>query len=229
MINGPAPSERAATVGLSAARARVLEYLEAQPEAVTAARTAADLDLHGNTARLHLEGLVGAGLATRTKQAAGGRGRPAMLYNADIWSQTDPRVRDYAQLASALATVIAETSPDPTMTARAAGAGWGASLAQGRKPTTPRKARREVIAILGELGFDPAPDSAGTSVALRRCPLLDVARKHTSVVCQVHLGLVQGAMHEMGHDSPGADLIPFAEPGACRLFLTEAAGRRQAD
>ena len=68
-------SARAATVGLSAARARVLEYLEAQPEAVTAARTAADLDLHGNTARLHLEGLVGAGLATRTKQAAGGRGR----------------------------------------------------------------------------------------------------------------------------------------------------------
>lgn len=227
MINGPAPSERASTVGLSAARARVLEYLEAQPEAVTSAQVAADLDLHGNTARLHLEGLVGAGLATRSKQASEGRGRPAMLYRADVMSQADPRVRDYAQLASALATVIADTSPDPTLTARAAGAGWGASLAEGRKPATPRKARREVVAVLTELGFDPATDAQGTSVALRRCPLLDVARKHTSVVCQVHLGLVQGAMHEMGHDAPDADLFPFAEPGACRLFLAAPPDRER--
>lgn len=223
MINGPAPSAPAAAIGLSAARARVLEYLQVQPEAVTAAQVAMDLDLHGNTARLHLEGLVAAGLATRSKKASAGRGRPAMLYRADVWSQADPRVRDYAQLASALATVIAETSPDPTLTARKAGAGWGATLAEGRAPASARKARREVIGILGELGFDPAANQQGTSVALRRCPLLDVARQHTSVVCQVHLGLVQGAMREMGHDSPEADLIPFAEPGACRLFLAKQA------
>lgn len=198
----------------------MLEYLDAQSGAVTAAQVAEQLGLHGNTARLHLEGLVDAGLVSSGKRAPAGRGRPATLYRADPWAQTDPQVRDYAQLAAALATVISRTSADPTADARRAGASWGASLASGRLPETPRKARREVVAILTDLGFDPAANGNLTSVALRRCPLLDVARTHTSVVCQVHLGVVRGAMHEMGHDAPDADLLPFAEPGACRLHLT---------
>jgi predicted ArsR family transcriptional regulator len=92
-------------------------------------------------------------------------------------------------------------------------------MVRGREPKTPRQARREVVSVLADLGFDPQCDSGATSVALRRCPLLDVARQHTEVVCQVHLGLVQGAMTQMGQDAAQADLRPFSEPGACRLIL----------
>ena len=51
-------------------------------------------------------------------------------------------------------------------------------MVEGREPQTPRQARREVVAVLADLGFDPKTDSGAASVALRRCPLLDVARTH---------------------------------------------------
>jgi hypothetical protein len=35
----------------------------------------------------------------------------------------------------------------------------------------------------------------------------------------VHLGLAQGALEEYGAEPAGARLLPFAEPGACRLHL----------
>lgn len=209
---------------LSKARTRVLEYLEAQPEAVTVGQVADALGLHGNTARAHLEGLAAAGLVIRSQRPAQGRGRPSMLYRADVWAPADPRVRDYAHLAAALATMITRTSADPVADARMAGAAWGTAMVEGKLPSTARRARREVVDVLADLGFDPAPNDRLTSVALRRCPLLDVARTHTQVVCQVHLGLVQGAMHEMGHDAPDADLLPFSEPGACRLYLAGRTG-----
>jgi hypothetical protein len=36
-------------------------------------------------------------------------------------------------------------------------------------------------------------------------------------VCQVHLGIVEGALDEFGADPEGTDLEAFAEPGACIL------------
>ncbi len=191
---------------------------------MTVNEVAASLGLHQNTARTHLEGLVSAGMAARSKREAVGRGRPSMLYSADARVQADPRVRDYAHLASALARVISQSRSDPMDEARMAGATWGAEMVVGRVAQTPRQARREVVGMLAELGFEPRANDNATSVALCRCPLLDVARSHTDIVCQVHLGLVQGAMHEMGFDTPNATLLPFAEPGACRLHLTGSPG-----
>ncbi len=51
----------------------------------------------------------------------------------------------------------------------------------------PVEARREVLGVLADLGFDPA-DSRDEVVLLSRCPLLDVARRYPEVVCQVHRG-----------------------------------------
>jgi predicted ArsR family transcriptional regulator len=85
-----------------------------------------------------------------------------------------------------------------------------------------------VVGLLDELGFAPAADAQATTVALRRCPLLDAAREHPQVVCQVHLGIVRGALEHLDGDPGPTDLLPFAEPGACRLHLDTRllAGRR---
>ena len=219
MINGPAPSRRAALLTLSAARTRVLEYLQSSSEPLTPAQVAQALGLHDNTARLHLEGLVAAGLAQQRAGEPAGRGRPPTTYLSGAPQDADPRIRDYAYLAAALASVVARRSPDPESDAREAGAGWGRDLARGIDPTSAHGARTEVVRMLDMLGFDPASDPAARSVLLRRCPLLDVAREHPGVVCQVHLGLVQGALQEMGYDSTHTSLHPFAEPGGCRLRL----------
>ncbi|MGW6006942.1 helix-turn-helix transcriptional regulator [Oerskovia enterophila] len=80
-------------------------------------------------------------------------------------------------------------------------------------------ARHEVVDLLDRLGFAPQADDDAASVALTRCPLLEAAYRNPEVVCAVHLGLAQGALERLGAPREGTSLLPFAEPGACRLHL----------
>lgn len=222
-VLGPEPTPvLRAPVALSGQRLRVLEYVRAHsPVRVVDAATA--LDLHPNTVREHLDAITELGLVERSTATAVGRGRPATLYRV---SAADPAVavRDYAGLATALAGHLARTSAHPERDARAAGTDWGRELIDecsqaGDDP------RQSVLKMLARLGFAPEEEDApGThrGIALRRCPLLDAARRYPTVVCQVHLGIVEGMLEQLGVPSGrGLDLIPFAEPGACRLFLPD--------
>ncbi|MBE7700297.1 helix-turn-helix domain-containing protein [Oerskovia sp. Sa1BUA8] len=85
-------------------------------------------------------------------------------------------------------------------------------------------ARHEVVDLLDRLGFAPQADDDAASVALTRCPLLEAAYRNPEVVCAVHLGLAQGALERLGAPREGTSLLPFAEPGACRLHLRPADG-----
>ncbi len=223
---GPAPVRSAGERALSPARAKVLEWLQEQPDAITVEQAGQALGLHSNTAREHLAGLAASGLAVLGAPLPAGRGRPAQRFlAAPLLQEPDRRVRDYAGLAAALAGQLAQTSPDPVGDARRAGQAWGRSLAAA-SPDTPSgsgaAARRAVVDMLAELGYDPVPDARCTSAALRRCPLLDVARQYPQVVCEVHLGMVRGMLAGLGGDPSRAHLYPFAEPGACRLTLPGA-------
>jgi predicted ArsR family transcriptional regulator len=222
---GPAPTPvLGVAVALSGQRLRALEYVRTRSP-VRIADAAAALDLHPNTIREHLDALVELGLVERSTAGARGRGRPATLYQA---AAADPAVavRDYASLATVLAGHLSRTSAHPERDARAAGREWGRELADesGQTDDDPRDA---VLQALTRLGF--APDDEGTAgIALHRCPLLDAARRYPVVVCQVHLGIVDGMFERMGaHGRAGIGLSPFAEPGACRLFLPDPVVRPQ--
>lgn len=216
---GPLPVR--AGVPLSEQRAAVLERLQDRHQPATIAALADELGLHPNTVREHLDSLVDRGLAVRGRASSTGRGRPAWTYSAAPGRpEPDPRVREYAGLAGALAAHIARTSADPVGDAREAGRAWGREMAAGAdREATATAARRRVVSLLDGLGFAPDADTRATSVALRRCPLLDAAVRHPDVVCQVHLGIVRGAMDVYGGDPGRTELVPFAEPGACRLRL----------
>lgn len=226
--NGPLPARprRPRIPRLPRARAAVLERLADQPEPIRIASLAALMHQHPNTVREHLEGLVELGLATREAADPAGRGRPAWLYTAvdfaTTGSGTGEVAREYAGLAAALAAHLSRASADPRSEAVEAGEAWGRQLAQGsdRRPArNATAARREVVGMLEELGFAPEADARAAVVRLRRCPLLEAAHQYPDVVCGVHLGLVRGALDELGGDPEAADLRPFAEPGACRLDL----------
>ena len=73
--------------------------------------------------------------------------------------------------------------------------------------------------MLEEIGFAPEANRDSSVVRLTRCPLLDTARRYPDVVCAVHVGIVRGALEEYGAGTVGAELLPFAEPGACLLHL----------
>ena len=223
--HGPRPVRHdEALPGLSPARARVLEFLQSEADPVGAEAVATAFGQHVNTVRGHLDALVGAGLALRHRQGTSGRGRPAWYYRANPQHpEPDPRVREYGALAGALAAHLIRTSPSPADEARVAGVEWGRQIARDRDTgtTAPTKAiaRAAVLDILADLGFGPLDSPGDAMVRLRRCPLLDVARRYPVVVCEVHRGLIGGALLELGSDDAGVDLLPFAEPDACRLIL----------
>lgn len=208
---------------LSSSRTAILNLLRDQPQPVTQAALVAATGLHANTVREHLEGLARRGLVRRTRAVPEGRGRPPWLYEL----VAEPRDSEYTGLAVALAAAIAQRSASPSADASAAGKAWGRTLAKDRpaQTNTAQEARQEVVHLLEELGFQPrvAPSDPAL-VRLTRCPLLEAAHRHRDVVCGVHLGLVQGALEEYGADSSGSELVPFSEPGACRLLLPPMSG-----
>lgn len=208
----------------SRAAAALLATLEQQDTALTVAALSDATGQHPNTVREHLDALIDAGLAKRTRAEVSGRGRPAWLYA--VVPAPENGSSEYAGLATALAMQLARTSDDPPHDAAAAGHAWGERLADhaGLRPRTPTAARRGVVGILDGLGFAPEADQRVTSVRLRRCPLLDAARQQPEVVCSVHLGIVRGALDRWGVEGGGTDLVPFAEPGACLLHLGAGLG-----
>jgi predicted ArsR family transcriptional regulator len=217
---GPRPADRRSTPALSPSRQSLLDTLRDQPEPVTLAALARTSGLHENTVREHLESLERQGLVSRHRRRPSGRGRPAWLYEAT--ETTTSGAAEYAGLAATLAAAIHRTSPNPRADAIAAGAEWGHELA--RKRTAPERgrgsARREVVELLDGLGFAPQPDEETATVMLTRCPLLEAAHRHPDVVCGVHLGIIRGALEEYGGEPAGTDLLPFSDPGACRLELS---------
>ncbi|MFI6674107.1 helix-turn-helix transcriptional regulator [Kribbella sp. NPDC050470] len=217
---GPSAGTGRSRAPLSKSRAALLETLRAQTEPTTLNALVATTGLHVNTVREHLDALVRDGLAHRHQAPPAGRGRPAWLYEAT--GSDAAAAPEYAGLASALAAAIHRTSTTPREDAVTAGLDWGHQLARARNagPTSsPAAARREVVSLLDEIGFAPQADARNNVVRLTRCPLLEAAHKYPDVVCGVHLGLARGALEEYGADDNGTELLPFAEPGACRLHL----------
>ena len=215
--HGPRPAGATPVATLSRARRALLELLEDQGRPMTLAGLAARSGLHENTVRGHLDGLAAEGLVTREREEPSGRGRPAWL-----WRARSGEADEYAGLAAALAHALRETSAHPEDDAIRAGCGWGRSLA--RRRTAPEgRASAGVRDLLDRLGFAPegAIDAEADAAELRltRCPLLEVAKEEPTIVCNVHLGLVGGALEAYDAPDPDAELVPFAEPGACLLRL----------
>jgi predicted ArsR family transcriptional regulator len=223
---GPSPSRfDPEQTPLSPARARVLEALQRSGATVSAADVASDLALHENTARKHLDGLAERGLIERTPGQGAGRGRPAFSYRAlPQHAEPDARVREYVGLAGALARHIGATSNNAEADAIAVGERWGEELAAADLNATGPASTTQPIVIriikaFDDMGFAPELSEDGDSVALTRCPLLDVAQAEPTVVCGVHFGVARGLMRAHGADVSRTRLAPFSEVGACRLHL----------
>ncbi|MEU1302685.1 helix-turn-helix transcriptional regulator [Streptomyces shenzhenensis] len=216
--NGPLPGSGTNRVPLSRQRRGVLQYLRGQAAPVTAGALAQVCALHVNTVREHLDALVDDGLAVRERSSPAGRGRPAFRYRARP-PQESP-AREYAGLAAVLAAQIAGSSADPRRDALAAGAEWGRLLTAGQPPTAdPKEARTRLLDLLEEIGFAPESDADAHQVRLPRCPFVETAREHPGVICGVHEGLARAGLAALGPAPQQVELLPFAEPDACRLHL----------
>lgn len=182
-------------------------YLELarSPVPRSTSEIAETLDLHPNTVRPHLERMREIGLLQVAADGRGNVGRPQHRYSlaADAPSLgLEPST--WRVLSRMLADVAALMGPDVD---DVAAMGWE----QGRVAADRRAGSPCVAALtdaLAELGFDPATavDGDAATIAFTHCPFRELAEAYPDLVCNLHRGLVEGFVEELG----GAEVAHFA-------------------
>lgn len=209
----------------SPVRVRLLTSLHAASTPQDARALAADVGLHLNTVRAHLAVLQDAELVSSQPEVRDRPGRPRLLYTATDEVEPEGGGPGYRFLATVLAGYLASTVPDVARVAEEAGTAWGSYLVDRPAPfeSVPDEvAVGRLVETLAALGFAPEVDGREADVPrilLRQCPFLDVATEHQDVVCSLHLGLMRGALAELGSRVQVSDLLPFVEPRLCVSHL----------
>lgn len=199
-------------------RSAVLTTLKASGTPMTIAQIAAELGVHTNTVRFHLDTLLEGGRVERVQPGHHGPGRPPQLFRA-LRGMDPDGPRQYRILAGILTQGLAGED-NPTAKARDVGRAWGRSVPRPAS-ASPTNA---LIGLLDEFGFAPESAAAGR-IPLRHCPFLDLAKTHPAVVCSIHLGLMQGALEGWQVPLTVDRLETFVEPDLCLAHLTENGDR----
>ena len=183
------------------------------------AEVAEALGLHPNTVRPHLERMRDVGLLQVAVDGRGGVGRPQHRYllapDAPSLGLEPPT---YPLLAGLLANVAAACSP-PAAEVAAVGRHHGRHAAAARAGAGPADAVSTVVAEMGDMGFDPVAEQAGTSttVAFTNCPYRELAEAFPELVCELHRGMIEG-MAETG-GAAVAHFATLADREPCRVEL----------
>lgn len=181
-------------------RSRIADLLRSRRRGYwTVDEVAQSQKIHRTVAFDHLEALVAAGFATKVS-VKGRRGRPANAYRymGKPLELSYPPQRT-AMLAQVLARAVS-SSPSAAAQARELARGLGA-----------------MSGGLGRLGGDY--EVGATSVHSRTCIFDSVCPTAQDVVCEVHAGLVEGALGGAGVIPEGPDGM-----GGCRFRLTPPVG-----
>ncbi|MDF3341800.1 helix-turn-helix domain-containing protein [Mycolicibacterium septicum] len=189
-------------------RVDVLSTLKASATPMTIAQIAAELAVHANTVRFHLENLEAGGQVERVQPHHRSPGRPPQLYRAV--RRMDPTgPTHYRMLAEILANGLA-ADDNPAAKAREMGRAWGRTM--------PRPAADSpvdaLVQTLGDIGFAPEPPE-DDQLRLRHCPFLELAQTRAAIVCPIHLGLMQGALESWQAPVAVERLDAFVEPDLC--------------
>ena len=208
-------------------RVRILGVLREAEAPLDARELGTRVGLHLNTVRSHLRVLAEAGLVSARREERTRPGRPRVLYEAAPEPLDERALTSYRLLAQILASSLAGSERDPSARAQEAGRAWGAHLVRKPPPFTSSSKKEtidEVVRLQEEFGFKPQLRRAksGQEIVLKRCPFEEVATTYQAVICPVHLGLIRGALAQLGTDVEADRLEPFAEPSACVGHLTGA-------
>ena len=212
----------------STSRMAVLELLRSRAQPLGVGEVAQRVGLHQNTVRAHLDLLVDCGYAIRRTESPRGPGRPRVVYEATAAPDGE---RNYRLLAKMLAQHLLATSERPGEDAVKAGCSW-AGLTDRRQhsgdgtaatPVSEEVAIGTVVRMLGDIGFAPELSADGTFINLHRCPFRELAESNPEVVCGAHLGMIQGALADLGAPVSATRLLSFVRPDLCIATLSRTA------
>jgi predicted ArsR family transcriptional regulator len=231
----PGKSAKVATHRALASESRqaLLGVLRRRRGPIDATEAGEAVDLHRNTARVHLRQLESNGLVKRVLERRTTPGRPRVLYQI-VKSPSSDEQRpssnaEYRDLARLLADQLAED----TDKALRAGQRWATALEVEplpRRALSSREAIEEAAHLLDGLGFDPEPSPASDPdcIRLHRCPFADVARENRSVVCAVHLGMLKATFDRLDSavSVTGLDSFVTDDPLLCVVRLANKPAKR---
>ena len=198
-------------------RARILETLAEAGGPLDAHELAARVGLHPNTVRWHLGVLADAGFVSSSTEPRTRPGRPARRLHRDRGGGRGARGLPPARRHPRR---LALGHGDRRRRGRAGRRGLGPLPRRAAAPfarLSAGDAADQVVRLLDEHGFEPERENG--DVIMRRCPFRDLAEQHGDIVCSVHLGLIRGALAEIGAPVTATRLEPFVEPGLCRARL----------
>jgi predicted ArsR family transcriptional regulator len=201
-------------------RVQILGELRGAADGLDVQELARRVGLHANTVRWHLGVLADAGLVSSRPVGRTGPGRPRVVYTLEAEPPGEGAVEDH-RLLSTILTGMASQLPDGPARAEEAGRAWGRHLVNRPSPLvrlSDEEATAEVVALLGQQGF--RPEAGDGEIRMRRCPFHELAEAHPGIVCAVHLGLISGALAELGSGLRVERLDAFVEPNLCIARLT---------
>lgn len=204
-----------------ASRGEVIAKLGVAAQPLSVAEIAELTGLHVNTARFHLDALVRDRVATRIIEERDSPGRPRILYSIRVGTSGP---RSFGLLAEMLTGVIASLE-GAVSTSLNVGQTWGRQLVERpvtAQPISADQALASLHEVLDAIGFQPefsTSTEGNVEVRLHHCPFQEVAERHTNVVCALHLGLMQGALLELGAPIEADSVKPFVTTNLCTAAL----------
>jgi len=185
-------------------RTHIIKLLRDAKTPLTVEQVAKKVGLPPNATRFHLEALVDSGLATRETQSRSTPGRPKVAYMGTLPNQTHEREQGFRLLAEFMSTAIAKSNENAGEWMYQVGVEWGKYISchPDDGPVDEAEVMASLVERLDALWF--APELAGkdsSRLILHNCPFAESARRYPQVVCQLHAGMINGSLEEMGSES----------------------------
>ena len=180
-------------------RARLFAALQELRRAATTEELAADLEMHVNGVRRHLERMQGGGLLER-RRSRHGRGRPRDEWSIASGARPGGEPPDgYADIARWLARAI-PAGPTRLRQVEQTGREVGRELAPDQSDDLAEAFRQTFTA----LGFQPKVEvdaGGGLTCELCNCPYRDSVRENPDVICTLHRGITAGVLERLDPDA----------------------------
>ncbi|MFS0866673.1 ArsR family transcriptional regulator [Microbacterium sp. 179-B 1A2 NHS] len=187
----------------SYSRVEILHLLQTNPQ-----QTVGDLvtatGLHANTVREHLRRLIERGFVATEIEKRTTRGRPRVLYRAvDGDEVSSDEHRRKIEAARERGDLMRRIMPDTATELDA-------------------HSQHQLDALVEQLldgGFDPVVDEAELTVDLTPCAHAQSQAGHRGMLCDVHIGLMRGALSEAGGPLMVEGMRPSCDPHVCVIQL----------
>lgn len=181
-------------------RARVFALLGDLRRPASTEELAAELGLHPNGVRLHLERLLDEGLVERRRERqARGRPRDSWTISPEAQPGGDPPT-SYAALARWLVRALVKSGARVGDMEEA-----GRLIGRGLASERPGQSDEQMLFdTLTTLGFQPERARSSTqrvTYRLRNCPYRQAVHERQPLVCALHRGLTNGLVETMDADS----------------------------